>query len=59
MPGLLRSAKLVASASEARRLIDAGAVRVDGASVGGYEVERQVLLDRVLTVGKRRSVFLN
>ncbi|MYG92556.1 MAG: tyrosine--tRNA ligase [Acidimicrobiia bacterium] len=59
LPGLLRSAKLVASASEARRLIDAGAVRVDGASVGGYEVERQVLLDKVLTVGKRRSVFLN
>ena len=58
LPGLLRSAKLVASASEARRLIDAGAVRVDGTPVGGYEVERERLLKKVLTVGKRRSILL-
>ena len=58
LPGLLRSAKLVASASEARRLIDAGAVRVDGTPVGGYEVEREMLLKKVLMVGKRRSIFL-
>ena len=58
LPGLLRSAKLVASASEARRLIDAGAVRVDGTPVTGYEVGREKLLKKVLMVGKRRSIFL-
>lgn len=58
LPGLLRSAKLVTSASEARRLIDAGAVRVDGTPVGGYEVDREMLLKKVLMVGKRRSIYL-
>ena len=58
LPGLLRSAGLAPSASQARRLIDAGAVRVDGRPVGGYEVERAKLVKKVLTVGKRRSVFL-
>ena len=58
LPGLLRSAKLAASASEARRLIDAGAVRLDGDQVRDYEVGRAMLAKKVLMVGKRRSVFL-
>ena len=58
LPGLLRSALLAPSASQARRLIDAGAVRVDGRPVKDYEVERGMLVKKVLTVGKRKSVFL-
>ena len=58
LPGLLRSAKLAPSASQARRLIDAGAVRVEGQPVGEYQIERERLANKVLTVGKRRSVYL-
>lgn len=58
LPGLLRSAELAPSASQARRLIDAGAVRIDGKPLRGYEVGRELLVKKVLTVGKRRSVFL-
>lgn len=56
LPALLRSAQLAPSASQARRLIDAGAVRVDGNRVRGYEVDRDLLAGKVLMVGKRRSV---
>ena len=58
LPGLLRAAELVKSGSEARRLIDAGAVRVDGVPVAGYEVARDHLVGKVLMVGRRKSVFL-
>ena len=58
LPGLLRSAELVTSASQARRLIDAGAVRVDGTPVAEYEMERKRLLGKVLAVGKRKSISL-
>ncbi len=57
LPGLLRTAKLAPSASQARRLIDAGAVRVDGRQIRGYEIARELLANKVLMVGKRRSVF--
>ena len=58
LPGLLRAAELVKSGSEARRLIDAGAVRVDGDPVQGYEMARDHLVGKVLMVGRRKSVFL-
>ncbi|MCQ3804335.1 MAG: tyrosine--tRNA ligase [bacterium] len=58
LPGLLRSAKLAPSASQGRRLIDAGAVRVEGQAIKAYEVPRDLLVKKVLMVGKRRSVFL-
>ena len=58
LPGLLRAAELVKSGSEARRLIDAGAVRVDGDPVASYEVARDHLVGKVLMVGRRKSVFL-
>lgn len=58
LPGLLRSAKLAPSASQGRRLIDAGAVRLDGRPVKTYQVARDLLVKKVLMVGKRRSVFL-
>lgn len=58
LPGLLRSADLAPSASQGRRLIDAGAVRLDGRAVKVYQVKRDLLVKKVLMVGKRRSVFL-
>lgn len=58
LPGLLRSAKLAPSASQGRRLIDQGAVRVDGTPLRDYQIERALLANKVLMVGKRRSVFL-
>ncbi len=58
LPGLLRSAELAPSASQARRLIDAGAVRVEGEPVRQYEVGRERLAKKTLMVGKRRGVFL-
>jgi tyrosyl-tRNA synthetase len=58
LPGLLRSAKLAPSASQGRRLIDAGAVRVEGDPVKGYQINRAALENKILMVGKRRSVFL-
>lgn len=58
LPGLLRSANLAPSASQGRRLIDQGAVRVDGTPLKEYQVDRALLVKKVLMVGKRRSVFL-
>lgn len=56
MPGLLQELGLVASASEGRRMIDQGAVRVNGEPVpaGVYMYARADLLDQLLQVGKRR-----
>lgn len=56
LPGLLSELGLVPSGSEGRRMIDAGAVRIDGEplSRGEYTVERNGIEGRVLQVGKRR-----
>ena len=58
LPALLASAGLVASSSEARRLIDAGGVRVDGVPVPSrqYDLPGTELADRLLAVGKRKAV---
>ena len=57
LPSLLRDVFGV-SGSEARRLIDQGAVRVDDEPVGSQEAERSLLVGKVLRVGKRRFVRL-
>lgn len=54
LPSLLRDAGLVASAGEARRLIDQGAVRLDGSPVESVEIHRAELAGRVIQVGKRK-----
>ncbi len=56
LPALLAHLGLVSSNSEARRMIDQGAVRIDGAVVpsGGYDHARQTVDGHVLQVGKRR-----
>jgi tyrosyl-tRNA synthetase len=56
LPGLLAEMGLAPSASEARRLIDGGGVKVDGEALekGIYMYARERLDGRVLQVGKRR-----
>ena len=58
LPALIVAAGLAPSSSAARRLIDDGAVRLDGVAVAArqYDLERGRLADGVLTVGKRRTV---
>jgi tyrosyl-tRNA synthetase len=60
VPALLTAAGLAPSTSAARRLIDEGAVRVDGTPVEmkRYDVDSAELAGRVLAVGKRRGVRL-
>lgn len=58
LAALIRDAGLVSSGGEARRLIQQGAVKIDGHPVGETEVERSELAGRVLQVGKRRFVRL-
>lgn len=57
LPALIRDA-FGNSGSEARRLIEQGAVKVDGNAITDQEVSRDLLTGQVLQVGKRRFVQL-
>jgi tyrosyl-tRNA synthetase len=61
LPALLVDLGFAPSASAARRLIDQGAVRVDGAPVPAtsYDTPRASLAGVVLTAGKRRQARLH
>jgi len=56
LPRLLSATGLAASNAEARRLIEQGGVRIDGAPVADPDVEiaREELLGKVVQVGRRR-----
>jgi tyrosyl-tRNA synthetase len=56
LPALLVEHLGVASTSEARRLIQAGGVRLGGEVVAALDVDRSTLEGRVLQVGRRRFV---
>lgn len=60
LPSLLQAADLVSSGSEARRMVDQGAVRLDGAVLtdATAEYELAALDGRVIQVGKRRFARL-
>jgi len=58
LAALIRAAGLASSGGEARRLIQQGAVRIDGSVVGEFEVARSTLVGTVLQVGKRRFARL-
>jgi len=56
LPGLLHQLGLAPSASEGRRLIDGGGVRIDGEQVAPrtYNVARAYVCGRLVQVGKRK-----
>jgi len=54
LPTILKAAGVVASRSEARRLIRSGAVRIDGERVADETLDIGDLVDSVIQVGKRR-----
>jgi tyrosyl-tRNA synthetase len=56
LPAVLVAAGLAASTSAARRLVDSGGVRLDGARVASYDLPRTDVVGRVLAVGKRQAV---
>jgi tyrosyl-tRNA synthetase len=58
LPALLSAAGLAESSSAGRRLIDAGAVKVDGSPVarGQYDLPAAAVAGRLLAVGKRKVV---
>jgi tyrosyl-tRNA synthetase len=56
LPGALASAGIVASNSEARRLIAAGAVKIEGNRVHTESLPADSLRDVVVQVGKRRFI---
>jgi len=58
LPALIRDA-FDMSASEARRMIDQGAVRIDGEVISDQELARVTLSGKVLRVGKRRFARLS
>lgn len=60
VPALLVAAGLAASTSAARRDVDSGAVKVDGAPLPAraYDQPRALLAGRVLASGKRKAVRL-
>jgi tyrosyl-tRNA synthetase len=54
LPALLVEGFGVGSTSEARRLIQQGAVKVDGEPASGLDLPRAGLVGAVVQVGKRR-----
>lgn len=58
LPALLVELGFTPSRSAARRVLDAGGVRIDGDAVSGLDVPRATLEGRVLTAGRRRQVRL-
>jgi len=58
LPTLMRDAGLAASGGEGRRLIQQGAVRLDGERIDDIEVARDRLVGAILQVGKRRFARL-
>jgi tyrosyl-tRNA synthetase len=58
LPALLVERMGVASTSEARRLIQQGGVKVNGAPASGLDVGRDALAGALLQVGKRRFARL-
>ena len=58
LPALLAASVMAASASDARRLIAQGAVRVNGEPVRDLDVRRDRLEGAVIQVGKRRFLRL-
>ena len=60
LPALMVAGKLASSASEARRLIDGGGVKLNGEALakGAYQCQPVALVGAVLQIGKRKFLRL-
>jgi tyrosyl-tRNA synthetase len=58
LPALMNAAGLVSSNSEGRRMLQQGAVKIEGEKVTDEELPRPALAGKVLQVGKRRFARL-
>lgn len=56
LPGALAEAGLVSSNGEGRRMIEQGAVKIDGERATGLDLPRASLVGAIVQVGKRRFV---
>jgi tyrosyl-tRNA synthetase len=59
LPALMNAAGLVSSNSEGRRMLQQGAVKIDGAKISEEELPRADIAGKVLQVGKRRFARLS
>jgi len=58
LPALLVDGLGIGSTSEARRLIQQGAVKVNGEAAAGLDLPREALVGALLQAGKRRFARL-
>jgi len=59
LPNFLTENKLSKSNSDARRLIEAGSVKIDDKKINAMDVSSDILINNVLQVGKRKFLRIN
>ena len=59
LPNFLTENKLSKSNSDARRLIEAGSVKIDDKKIDSIDVNSDILINNVLQVGKRKFLRIN
>ena len=59
LPNFLTENKLSKSNSDARRLIEAGSVKIDDEKIDSIDVNSDILINNVLQVGKRKFLRIN
>ena len=59
LPNFLTENKLSKSNSDARRLIEAGSVKIDDKKINTMDVSSDILINNVLQVGKRKFLRIN
>lgn len=58
LPNMLHASGVAPSGSQARRLIDQGAVTLEGKKIEGYEIDLELCRDKILKIGKRHFLRL-
>ena len=59
LPNFLKENNLSKSNSDARRLIEAGSVKIDDKKIDSIDVNSDILINNVLQVGKRKFLRIN
>ena len=59
LPNFLTENKLSKSNSDARRLIEAGSIKIDDEKIDSIDVNSHILINNVLQVGKRKFLRIN